>query len=82
MEGFLFFLNFFQVYEAYKMAPPSSKFARLSKSQATTANSACTVAFFDLLRSSAAKLAHLSLHYSIQYYLTSCFISSFSSVMF
>ena len=58
--------------------------ARLaSKSRATTANSecrsllpiflvSCTVAFFDLLRSSAAKLAHLSLHYLIQFYLTLC----------
>ena len=60
--------------------------ARLaSKSRATTANSecrsllhtflvSCTVAFFDLLRLSAAKLAHLSLHYLIQFYLTLCLV--------
>ena len=60
--------------------------ARLaSKSRATTANSECrsllhtflvsfTVPFFDLLRSSAAKLTHLSLNYLIQFYLTLCLV--------
>ena len=54
-----------------------------SKSGATTANSecrsllptflvSCTVAFFDLLRSHAAKLAHLSAHYLILFYLNLC----------
>ena len=56
-----------------------------SKSRATTANSecrsllhtflvSCTFAFFDLLRSSAAKLAHLRLRYLIHLYLTLCLV--------
>ena len=58
------------------MAAPSSKACKYSR--ATTANSECrsllytflvycTAAFLDLLHSSAAKLAHLSLNYLMQF---------------
>ena len=71
------------------MAVPSSK---ACKSQATSANSesmrllhtfpvSCTAAFLDLLRSSVAKLAHLSLNCLIQFYLTLCvLIPSFRKI--
>ena len=59
----LIFLNFFQVYEAYRMAAPSSNGLQV-KSRATTTNSecrsllrtflvSCPVAFPDLSRSPA-----------------------------
>ena len=77
------------MYETNKMAAAS----RLtSKKRVTTANSecksllqiflvSCTVAFLDLLLSSAAKLAHLSLNSILINFV--CFqIPSFSSAMF
>ena len=66
------------MYEAYKMQRLRARLA--SKSRATAANSecrnflrtflvSCIVAFLDLLRSSAAKLAHRSrLNYLIQFH--------------
>ena len=68
------------MYEAYKMEASSSK--ATSKSRATAGNSECR-RNADLLGSSAAKLAHLSLNYLIQFYwVLFVFIPSFSAVMF
>ena len=77
------------MYETNKMAAASSK---AYKSRATTANSecksllqtflvSCTIALLDLLLSSAAKLAHLSLN-SILLNFVRFQIPSFSSAMF